>query len=117
MRIRKQLLSVHPTRYNPRINYELQSTQTFNSWFSGLKDAVVRNKILSRLDRVSHGNFGDCKSLAGNLFELRFTFAAGIRIYYTLKGNQVVLLLAGVDKSSQSRDIEKAKAILNTLED
>jgi putative addiction module killer protein len=51
------------------------------------------------------------------LFELRFTFGAGIRIYYTLRGNQVVLLLAGGDKSSQSRDIEKAKAILNTLED
>jgi putative addiction module killer protein len=72
--------------------------------------------VLSRLDRMSNGNFGDCKPLANGLFELRFMFGAGLRIYYTLKNNQVVLLLAGGDKSSQDRDIEKAKALLNTLE-
>ena len=105
------------SRYNKRIKYELQSTQTFNHWLAKLKDPVVRNKVLNRLDRVSNGNFGDCKPLSGNLFELRFVFGSGIRIYYTIKGNQVVLLLAGGDKSSQSRDIEKAKAILNTLEE
>jgi putative addiction module killer protein len=72
---------------------------------------------LNRLDRVSNGNFGDCKSLSGNLYELRFIFGAGIRVYYTLKNNKVILLLAGANKTSQSRDIEKANAILNSLED
>lgn len=99
------------------MKYELQSTQTFNAWLVRLKDPVIKNKVLNRLDRVSNGNFGDCKPLSGNLFELRFVFGAGIRIYYTIKGQQVVLLLVGGDKSSQSRDIEKAKTILKALED
>lgn len=98
------------------MKYILQSTQTFKAWLDDLKDRVTLNKVLNRLDRVSNGNFGDCKPLSGNLFELRFVFGAGIRIYYTIKDQQVVLLLAGGDKSSQSRDIEKAKAILKALE-
>lgn len=98
------------------MKYILQSTQTFKAWLDDLKDRVTLNKVLNRLDRVSNGNFGDCKPLSSNLFELRFVFGAGIRIYYTIKDQQVVLLLAGGDKSSQSRDIEKAKAILKALE-
>ncbi len=99
------------------MKYELQSTQTFNAWLVRLKDPVIKNKVLNRLDRVSNGNFGDCKPLSGNLFELRFVFGAGIRIYYTIKGHQAVLLLVGGDKSSQSHDIEKAKTIMKALED
>lgn len=99
------------------MKYELRSTQTFRRWLSGLKDATVRNKVLSRLDRASNGNFGDFKAIDSGLYELRLTFGAGLRIYYTNQNGQVVLLLAGGDKSSQQRDIEKAKAILKTLED
>jgi len=99
------------------MKFELQSTQTFKRWLSGLKDPVTRNKVLSRLDRVSNGNFGDCKALDTGLFELRFAFGAGLRIYYTLRNGQVVLLLAGGDKSSQQRDIDAARAILKTLGD
>ncbi len=99
------------------MKYELQSTKTFKTWIDNLKDPTTLSKVLTRLDRVSNGNFGDCKPLSASLFELRFVCGAGIRIYYTIKGRQVVLLLVGGDKSSQSRDIDKAKAILNTLED
>lgn len=99
------------------MKYELQSTETFAGWLTGIKDAVTRNKVLNRLDRVSNGNFGDYKALAGGLFELRFSFGAGLRIYYTIRNNRVVLLLAGGDKSSQDRDIDRAKAILSRLED
>lgn len=99
------------------MKYELQSTQTFNDWMNSLKDPVTLSKVNIRLDRVSNGNFGDFKPLSGHLFELRFVFGAGIRIYYTIKGNEIVLLLAGGNKSSQSRDIDKARDILNNLED
>jgi putative addiction module killer protein len=99
------------------MKYQLQSTKTFNNWLTGLKDAVSRNKVLSRLDRVSNGNFGDHKSIDANLYELRFSFGAGLRIYYTIRQSQVVLLVAGGDKSSQQRDIEKAKSIIKMLED
>ena len=61
---------------------------------------------------VYSGHFGDYKPLGDDLYELRFHFASGYRIYYTLQQGQVVLLLIGGDKSSQNRDIEKAKTLL-----
>jgi putative addiction module killer protein len=69
------------------------------------------------LARIENGNFGDTKTLSANLFELRCFFGGGIRVYYTIRSQQIVLLLVGGDKTSQNRDIEKAKAILSTLED
>ena len=99
------------------MKYELQSTQTFNHWLAKLKDRTVKNQLLSRLARVENGSFGDTKALSSGLFELRCFFGGGIRVYYTIRNQRVVLLLVGGDKSSQDRDIEKAKAIFDTLED
>ncbi len=99
------------------MKYELKSTKTFDDWMDSLKDPVTLSKVNIRLDRASNGNFGNFKPLSGHLFELKFVIGAGIRIYYTIKGNEVVLLLAGGNKSSQSRDIDKARSILNNLED
>jgi putative addiction module killer protein len=98
------------------MKYELKSTQTFNRWFSNLKDRTVKNQLLSRLARMENGHFGDYKPLSANLFELRCFFGAGLRVYYTIRNQQVILLLVGGDKSSQDRDIEKAETILKTLE-
>lgn len=69
------------------------------------------------LDRVSYGNLGDCKTIADNLFELRCFFGGGIRLYFTIRQLQIVLLLVGGNKNSQERDIERAKKILEDLED
>lgn len=96
--------------------YELQSTTTFRRWFSGLS-STIKNTLLSRLARVENGHFGDHKALTGGLFELRCFFGGGVRVYYTVRGQHVVLLLAGGDKSTQSRDIAKAKTLLAELED
>jgi putative addiction module killer protein len=98
------------------MKYELKSTKIFNTWFASLKDKTIKNKLLSRLARVENGNFGDTKALDSGLFELRFFFGGGLRIYYTFRNQHVVLLLAGGDKSSQDKDIEKAKTILDNLE-
>ena len=81
-----------------------------------MKDSTVKMKVLARLNRVENGNFGDFKQLRQNLFELRFFFGAGLRIYYTIQGSKVVFLLAGGDKSSQEKDIEKVAEFLNELE-
>ena len=99
------------------MKYEIKKSTSFNTWLEELKDSVIRNKLLLRLNRVSEGNFGNHKLLAPNLFELKFTFGGGIRIYHTVKNNQFVFLLAGGNKDTQSRNIEKAKAILKTLEE
>ena len=71
---------------------------------------------MARLDRMQNGNLGDFKSLGDNLFELRFFFGGGLRIYYTIRNQQVVLLLNGGSKSSQNRDIEKARQMMQELE-
>jgi len=98
------------------MKYELSSSIKFNKWFSNIKDSAIKHKILARLARVENGNFGDCKLISQNLFELRFFFSSGLRIYYTIKNNQIILLLIGGDKSSQSKDISNAKQLLSELE-
>lgn len=83
--------------------------QPYTKWESSL-DKGVRARILTRIDRVKQGNFGDCKSLGDGVSELRMTFGSGYRVYYGIDGDTVVILLCGGDKSTQSADIETAKA-------
>ena len=98
------------------MKYELHSTAQFDKWFSKIKDAVSKRRILARLARVENGNFGDFKQIHANLFELRLFFGRGWRIYYAIHNGSVVLLLVGGDKSSQQSDIQKSKELLNELE-
>jgi len=98
------------------MEYAIETTGAFDSWLSGLKDRKSRARVLSRLDRVELGNFGDHKRLGDDLWEFRFSFGGGLRIYYCLRGETVVLLLCGGNKSGQGRDIAKAKQIFDELE-
>ena len=98
------------------MQYEILSTDVLNKWFGKLKDAGVKQKILSRLARVENGNLGDCKQITQHLFELRFFFAGGLRIYYAIRGDRIILLLTGGDKSTQDKDIDRAEKLLNELE-
>jgi len=86
----------------------------FGEWLAGLKDVRTRAKILTRIDRLSMGNFGNCKSLQETLFELRIDWGPGYRVYYARVGPDCVLLLCGGDKRKQSSDIQRA---LKYLED
>ncbi|MDM8539778.1 type II toxin-antitoxin system RelE/ParE family toxin [Desulfococcaceae bacterium HSG9] len=99
------------------MRYKLRSTKQYDKWFARLKDSSVKIKVLARLDRIENGNFGDCKQISPNLSELRFFFGGGLRVYYTIKKGRVIFLLAGGDKSTQSKDIERASALLKKLED
>lgn len=86
----------------------------FGQWLSALRDLKGRVKIIARLERAEQGNLGDVKSLGGGLHEMRVHFGPGYRIYYTQRGEIVYLLLVGGDKSSQSRDIAKARAMMES---
>ena len=97
------------------MNYEIQATTTFDKWFSKIKDKSTKYWIETRLSRVIKGNFGDIETVASHLFELLFFFGGGIRIYYTMIGDKIVLLLCGGDKSTQSSDIEQAKKLFDEL--
>ncbi len=94
------------------MNYEIRQGLEFSKWFEKVKDKSVKIKLLARLARAENGNFGDHKNISQNLFELRFPFGPGYRIYYTIQNDVVVLLLAGGDKSSQKKDIKKALTLL-----
>jgi putative addiction module killer protein len=76
-------------------------------WLAGL-DARLRAKIATRIDRLSLGNFGDCKSLRQGVSELRIDWGPGYRIYYAMLGRTCVLLLCGGDKRKQASDINRA---------
>ncbi len=80
----------------------------FGEWLSDLKDNRTRAKIVARVDRISAGNFGDCRSLRGGLLELRIDWGPGYRVYYAMIGRVCVLLLCGGDKRKQSSDIRRA---------
>ncbi len=89
-------------------------TEPIIEWLTSL-DNTMRKRILLRLDRLQDGNFGDYKQLNNYLYELRYNFGSGYRIYYTLENNTIILLINGGDKKSQSKDIKKANDILNKL--
>lgn len=83
-------------------------------WLKSL-DGTSRKRILLRFDRLKDGNFGDYKQLSEYLYELRFHFGSGYRVYYTIENNTIVLLINGGNKKSQTKDIDKAHEILNKL--
>ena len=99
------------------MKYRIETTKHYDLWFKKLKDVSARIKILARLVRVENGNFGDFKRLDPQLYELRFVFGSGFRVYWTVKNDKNVLLLAGGDKSSQGKDIVKARALLKEMEE
>ncbi len=80
-----------------------------SSVLNGLKDRMSRARIRARIDKVALGNFGDYKSVGDGVNELRFTFGPGYRVYYGLDGEKIILLLFGGEKSTQEKDIKKAK--------
>ena len=88
-------------------NYKLP----FKKWLENL-DTYTRQKIHMKLERLSLGNFNNCKSVVGGLFELKIDFGPGYRIYFSLIGSTAILILFAGTKRTQQRDIEKAKKFL-----
>jgi putative addiction module killer protein len=92
------------------LEYLTESGQNpFRKWLEGLRDRQARAKIRVRLNRIRLGNFGDCKSVGGGVNELRIPYGPGYRVYFGRKGNEVVILLYGGHKKTQSKDIALAQ--------
>ena len=85
-------------------------------WRAGLRDRVARKRIGARIDRLSFGNFGDVKPVGEWVSELRLDFGPGYRIYFVQRADVLFVLLSGGDKSSQVRDIAKAKQMAQELD-
>lgn len=97
------------------MNYEIQTTDVFDKWSEKLKDRQAAMAIAMRLARVANGNFGDTKIIGDGVSELRIFVGPGYRIYFTIRNNEIIILLCGGDKSTQQRDIEKAKELAKNL--
>lgn len=93
------------------MNYLIQQTQTFTHWHSAIRDLRAKIAIARRIERASLGNLGDIKALGGGISEMRIDVGVGYRVYFTLRGGEIVILLAGGDKSSQDADIRRAKKL------
>ena len=93
----------------------VKQTKNYTKWYNKLKDTAAKARIAVRIRRMELGNFGDAKSVGAGVFELRFDFGPGYRVYYTERNDEIVVLLAGGDKSTQEQDIEKAKKLARTI--
>ena len=90
---------------------EVIALQTFTDWLAGLKNQQDALRISARILRIEQGNFGDHKSVGSGVSELRFTFGAGYRVYYTIREGTVCILLGGGTKRKQQKDIATAQAL------
>jgi putative addiction module killer protein len=93
--------------------FRIKKTEYFSNWRNLIKDDHARAKIDLRIEQTKLGNFGDFKFVGDGIYEMRIHYGPGYRIYYTKEDNVIVLLLVGGDKSTQQKDIEKAKELKN----
>ncbi len=93
-----------------------EKTIEFDKWIRKLKDIRAKSKILFRIQKLgTDEHFGDCKPVGDGISEMRINYAKGYRVYFKEKESKIVILLIGGDKSSQQKDIEKAKKIWNRI--
>lgn len=97
------------------IVYSVLKTDEFDRWLRKLRDERAKARIAARIRSAEHGNLGDISPVGAGVSEMRVHYGPGYRVYFTLRGRELVILLIGGDKSSQRKDIEKAKALAAEL--
>lgn len=91
--------------------YQIVNTEVFDTWAASLRDRRAARAIAKRLTRVAGGNFGDAASVGHDVSELKINIGQGYRVYYTIRRQTVVILLCGGDKSTQDKDVKRAKKL------
>ena len=86
----------------------IYTTETFDHWFAGLRDAMAARRIQARIDRAEMGNLGRCEPVGEGVSEMKIDYGPGYRVYFAQHGMEIVILLAGGDKSTQGSDIKTA---------
>ena len=92
-----------------RIYRTKEGHEPFTKWLESLKDRLGRANITNRLNRVVHGNHGDCEHVGDGVYELRIHYGPGYRVYFSQQRETLILLLLGGNKRNQARDIRKAR--------
>jgi putative addiction module killer protein len=96
---------------------DVRETEEFSKWLAALRDVRARAKILVRIERLARGNPGDVAPVGKGISELRIDHGPGYRIYYVQRGARYILLLAGGDKSTQTRDIARARRLADQYQE
>lgn len=97
--------------------FQIRKTDVYAAWIDNLRDVQGRARILVRIERLAAGNPGDVKPVGEGVSELRIDVGPGYRVYFTNRGREVVILLAGGDKSSQATDIKTALRLARNLKE
>ena len=97
--------------------YSIKRTDAFSAWLDGLKDRITRQRLNVRLRKAMLGNLGDVRPVGDGDAEMREHFGAGWRMYYIQRGETVIVMLGGGDKSTQSADIAKAVKLAAAMEE
>ncbi len=93
----------------------VRMTEVYRDWINALRDRAGRARIQVRVDRLAHGNPGPHRNLSAGVSELKIDFGPGYRVYYAERESELIILLAGGDKSTQQQDIETAIALARNL--
>jgi putative addiction module killer protein len=94
---------------------EIRKTEAFVKWLDGLRDIKARSRVLARIERLTAGNPGDVKPVGEGVSELRIDYGPGYRVYFVKRGQTMIVLLAGGDKSTQAKDITMAIRLARNL--
>jgi putative addiction module killer protein len=94
---------------------EIRKTDSYAKWLDGLRDIHARARVQARVERLATGNPGDVKPVGEGVSELRIDYGPGYRVYYTMRGRTLILLLAGGDKRTQAADIKTALRLAHNL--
>jgi len=94
---------------------EIRKTEHFANWLDNLRDIRAKARVLVRIERLASGNAGDVKPVGEGVTEMRIDYGPGYRVYFIQRGSELIILLAGGDKSSQSRDIKSAIRLAQNL--
>ena len=95
----------------------IYTTEEFDAWFGALRDKQAARRIQARIDRAEEGNFGDSKPVGEGVSEMRIHYGPGFRVYFTQHGLEIVILLAGGDKSTQAKDIQSALSLAQQIKE
>jgi putative addiction module killer protein len=95
--------------------YDIETTEEFDNWLGSIRDGKTQKVIVKRIRTMSLGTLGETRSFENGLFEAKIRYGAGFRVYFINKGTRIIVLLCGGDKSTQKRDIEKAKEMAKEI--
>lgn len=95
--------------------YEIRKTDIYAKWLDGLRDIRARARVQARVERLAAGNPGDVRPVGEGVSEMRIDYGPGYRVYYTMRGRTMIILLAGGDKRTQTTDIKTALRLAHNL--